>query len=338
VAVDTISLVIPTVGRQDTLAATLDSIRQLDYPRDRLEVVVVDDSGGNPSIGKLVRERLDGSFENHCVAQDRLGAATARNRGAHVASGDLVIFCDDDVVVAEDNVSRHLAKQSLGSRALVNGVSEFSPTVLAALRVTPFGRFRIALEKGYEAGADGPPLDGDCNRTKFLTARNLAVGRGLFWELGGFDEAFPYAGAEDQALSLVARRENCTLLRCHDIKVLNNEPIVTLQEFCRREERSAQTFAVLVSRFPTEAERPLYSENGPISRSDPPGRALRKAAKWILSRRPCLALLHRFVAGLERTRLAEGRLRALYAALIGLHIFRGVRTASRREAGQPSTA
>ena len=33
------------------------------------------------------------------VAQLRRGAATARNRGARVAGGELLLFCDDDIVV-----------------------------------------------------------------------------------------------------------------------------------------------------------------------------------------------------------------------------------------------
>jgi GT2 family glycosyltransferase len=325
---DSVSFVIPTAGRLETLEATLDSIRRIDHPHDLLEVVVVDDSGGDPAIAKLVRGGVD-SVRTELTTQNRGGAAAARNRGAELAGGDLVIFCDDDVVVAPDHVRLHLEKQSQWPRALVNGVSEFAPDVLAALRSTPFGRYRIALEEWFEADADGISVDGDCNETRFVTARNLALRRDLLRELGGFDEAFPYAGAEDQALSLMARQADCSLIRCRDIKVLNNEPIVTLREFCRREERSAQTFVVLVSRFPSEAERPLYAENGPISRRDPPRKVLKKGAKWILSRRPLLSALHRLIAALERRHLAEPRLRSLYAAVIGLHIFRGVRTASQ---------
>jgi glycosyltransferase involved in cell wall biosynthesis len=333
VAVETVSLVIPTVGRRDTLSTTLESITRVEHPHDCLEVVVVDDSGGNPSVPELVRDRLGSAIRSELLTEDRRGAAAARNRGAHAAGGELLIFCDDDVMIDPDHVRLHLAKQELRPRALVNGVSEFSPDVMASLESTPFGRYRIALEERFERGAGGPSFDSSCNETAFLTARNLAVRRDLFWELGGFDGAFPYAGAEDQALSLVARQANCTLLRCRDIRVLNNEPIVTLREFCGREERSAQTFVVLVRRFPSEAERPLYAENSPIGRADPPGRALKKAAKWVLSRRPLLGALHHLIALLERRNVAESRLRALYAAAIGLHIFRGVRAASTRPGG-----
>jgi glycosyltransferase involved in cell wall biosynthesis len=327
VALDSVSFVIPTAGRPETLGATLDSIRQVDHARDLLEIIVVDDSGGDPAIAELVRAGAE-SIRTELTTQSRRGAAAARNRGAELARGDFVIFCDDDVVLEPNHVRLHLAKQSRWPRALVNGVSEFAPQVLGSLRATPFGRYRIALEEWFEADADGASVDGDCSETRFVTARNLALRRDLFWELGGFDEAFPYAGAEDQALSLMARRADCSLMRCRDIKVLNNEPIVTLREFCQREERSAQTFVVLVRRFPSEAERPLYVENGPISRRDPPGMALKKGAKWILSRRPLLSAFHRLIAALERRQLAEPRLRTLYAAVIGLHIFRGVRTAS----------
>ena len=63
--------------------------------------------------------------------------------------------------------------------------------------------------------------------------------------------------------------------------MLNNEPIVTLREFCKREERSAQTFVVLVRRFPSEARRPLYAENREISLDDRPGKVVKKGLKWL---------------------------------------------------------
>ena len=78
------------------------------------------------------------------VARPRPGTAES-------ARGDLVVFCDDDVVVETDHVRLHLEKQSLRPRALVNGVSEVA-AVLNELSSTPFGRYRIALERRFEAG------------------------------------------------------------------------------------------------------------------------------------------------------------------------------------------
>ena len=188
-------------------------------------------------------------------AQPNSGAATARNHGARVAAGRHVFFCDDDIVVRGDHLRSVSGTLGKFSNALVNGDLHFAPGVEEELRRTPFGRYRLELDRRYQAEANGRPLGSGCFEADLLTACNLGVARDLFWELGGFDEAFPYAGAEDQALSLTASKHGCLLLRDHRIRVLHNDQTVNFRQFCSREEKSAQTFVVLVRRFPG-AKRP----------------------------------------------------------------------------------
>jgi len=47
-ALPTFSVVIPTYRRPERLVACLRSLAALDYPRDRFEVIVVDDGSGAP--------------------------------------------------------------------------------------------------------------------------------------------------------------------------------------------------------------------------------------------------------------------------------------------------
>ena len=178
----------------------------------------------------------------------------------------------------------------------------------------------------------------DCFQADLLTACNLGVGRRQFWDLGGFDEAFPYAGAEDQALSLRASRSGTPLVRNHRIQVEHNDQTLTFRQFCAREEKSAQTFVVLVDRFPDQAARPLFARNTPISAKDRPAVAATKLAKAGLSRRPVVAGLHRVIGWLERRRASERALRRIYEGTVGLYIFSGVRAALGRLAESDAVA
>jgi GT2 family glycosyltransferase len=325
----TVSIVVPTFRRPAALAATLAALLELDYPAARCEIVVVDDAS-DAAAETVVRDLADADMRVTYRAQANSGAATARNHGARVAEGDLLLFCDDDILLARNHLRLLGETRQMFSDALVNGALRFSRQVEAELRQSPFGRYRLALDRYFQSAADGRPLSQDCFQADLLTACNLGVGRDQFCDLGGFDEAFPYAGAEDQALSLRASRSGAALVRNHRIQVEHNDQTLTFRQFCAREEKSAQTFVVLVDRFPSQAARPLFARNSPISPDDGPAVVMKKCAKTALSRRPILASLHRLVDILERRHVSEERLRRAYRVVVGLHIFRGIRTASRR--------
>ncbi|MBI4614778.1 MAG: glycosyltransferase [Planctomycetes bacterium] len=98
------SVVVPTYRRPDALAACLESIlAQTVLPH---EVIVVDD-GDLP--GFPMRE----GFERRGVRyvhhrKDRRGLTLSRNAGVSLASGDVVLFLDDDVVLERDYIEEIL--------------------------------------------------------------------------------------------------------------------------------------------------------------------------------------------------------------------------------------
>jgi GT2 family glycosyltransferase len=324
-----ISIVVPTFRRPDALRASLDALAALDYPGDRYEVIVIDD-GADEVIPGIVREFAGRGLAVSLEQQHRRGAARARNRGAQVASGELLLFCDDDILVAPSHLTQHLAVRDRHGDAIVNGAWEFTPAVLEALRSTPFGRYRIDLERRFQSDAAGKPLEGDptCLEMSMLGSWDLVLRRELFWEIGGFDEAFPVAGAEDQDFSLRARDAQGLLLLDTKIRCLHNDNRLTLESYCAREERSAQTMPYLARKYPERfAEAPYLSENRPISRGDPPGRVAKKLVKSVLAATPVLWGMHRLAGLLEVAHAPEGLLRRFYSGLLGLHLFRGVRKA-----------
>jgi GT2 family glycosyltransferase len=321
----TVSFVVPTFKRPAALQLTLEALLSVDYPVERYEIVVVDDSGGGEAAA-VIRALSTNRAPLRYVAQANLGAASARNRGAHLAEGELLVFCDDDAIVEPSHIRQHLATQRDYERAWVAGVSRFYGPARATLEGTPFGRYRLDLEERFEAEADTRDLGAGRAAAEFLSARNLAVRRDDFFALGGFDEGFPYAGAEDQDLSYRARAAGYSLIRDHTIVVLNNEPTVTLGQFCMREERSAHTAVVLARKHPEVVQRPIIKENARISRTDTFRTRLKKTVKSAGSRRLPLKSVSKAIQASERLPLSDRRRRRLYSALISLHIFKGVRS------------
>src|SRR5512135_213179 len=83
----TVSVVIPTKNRDDSLARTLSSVAGQDF-RD-LEVIVVDD-GSDPPAKVSASARIVRNTRSW-------GASAAKNLGLEAARGEFVLFLDDDV-------------------------------------------------------------------------------------------------------------------------------------------------------------------------------------------------------------------------------------------------
>ncbi|MBI5302814.1 MAG: glycosyltransferase [Chloroflexi bacterium] len=111
----TLSVVIPTHNGSATLAACLTALRASSLPPD--EIIVVDDASSDDSA------RIAEQFECRIVRlRENIGAARAKNRGAAVASSDVLFFTDDDVMVAPDVIANLVEKFTDARIAAVVGL------------------------------------------------------------------------------------------------------------------------------------------------------------------------------------------------------------------------
>jgi GT2 family glycosyltransferase len=179
-AMPTFSVVVPTYRRPERLADCLRSLEKLDYPRDRFEVIVVDDgSGAPPDPGRM-------SIDVTVITQPHAGPATARNTGAARARSDLLAFTDDDCQ-AEPDWLRELAAGLDGTPDLAVG-----GRTVNALADNPYAS---ATQLLVDYLSEWTRASG---RAAFFPSNNLAVPADLFRARGGFDTGFPLAAGEDR--------------------------------------------------------------------------------------------------------------------------------------------
>ncbi|HEV7898057.1 MAG TPA: glycosyltransferase [Planosporangium sp.] len=103
----TLSAIVTTYQRHAVLRDCLEALANQTLPRDRFEVVVVDDAS-QPSAGPVVegfRDRLDVRFVR---LDDNVGLGEARNRGIDASRGDVLFFLDDDDEPAPRCLAEHL--------------------------------------------------------------------------------------------------------------------------------------------------------------------------------------------------------------------------------------
>lgn len=95
-----VSVIVCTRNRANRLAETLSSLAGMCVdPEIDWELVVVD-NGSTDETAAIVASFQD-CLPLHCVSEEKMGLSHARNRGVNVARGDVIVWIDDDVSVAE---------------------------------------------------------------------------------------------------------------------------------------------------------------------------------------------------------------------------------------------
>lgn len=177
----TVSVVIPTFNRCDWLKRLLLSLEHARGADGRLEVVVTIDGGtdGTPEMLAALRT----GYPLRVLTQPNSGPAAARNRALAAASGDVLLFLDDDVVPMEGLIDRHLE------------VHRQDPSAVAIGRILPPPRSKLTPWARWEAGTFEKHYDAlRAGRHRvmphhFFTG-NASMRREHALAAGGFDEGF----------------------------------------------------------------------------------------------------------------------------------------------------
>jgi GT2 family glycosyltransferase len=217
------SLVIPTHNRREVLRRCLEAATRQDYTD--YGVIVVDDASTDGTADMVQREwpqvRLIRQVPNR-------GPAAARNRGIAAAAGEIVAFTDDDCVVPPDFLSR--LAEGFRRYPQVAGVGGYMEAPDELLVRNPYARYESYLTHHvYRAGSQ--PYVGGMECPAGGT-NSMAYRRETLLAVGGFDEGFQGAGAEDADIKQrIVEAGN--LLLYLPIKVVHLRPY-TLTSFWRQ--------------------------------------------------------------------------------------------------------
>ncbi|ATW24922.1 mycofactocin biosynthesis glycosyltransferase MftF [Candidatus Formimonas warabiya] len=90
-----VTVIIPVRNRPEDIRDCLSSLGNLDYPKEKLEIIVVDDASTDDTAG-VIRE-FGVKLVSHDVCK---GPGACRNRGGEAASGEILAFLDSDCTVS----------------------------------------------------------------------------------------------------------------------------------------------------------------------------------------------------------------------------------------------
>jgi cellulose synthase/poly-beta-1,6-N-acetylglucosamine synthase-like glycosyltransferase len=111
-----VSLIVPAHNEEKVLPAKIENLRELDFPRDRLQVIFVSD-GSEDGTNQILQNLGQENYE--CILlKDRKGKANALNHAVERATNEILVFCDAGTLFELDaikNLVRHFSDPEVGA-------------------------------------------------------------------------------------------------------------------------------------------------------------------------------------------------------------------------------
>ena len=176
-----VSVVVPCFNSEAFIAECLEALCDQDYPRDRYEVILVDNGSSDRSLE--IAKQFAGV---RCLTEAKRGSYAARNRGVAAARGEVVAFTDSDCAPARDWVRTAWAALTPGRPGIVVGQVRFRQDSLPLSLIAAYQAQQIEF---VTASRDDSLYFGYTNN--LATTRFTLDAAGLFVEIArGADTIF----------------------------------------------------------------------------------------------------------------------------------------------------
>lgn len=234
-----VSIIIPTFNGARRIGNCLDALRG-QARRQNTEILVVDD-GSTDNTAEVVR-RYTGV---RLIQQTNAGPAAARNRGASEASGEIILFTDDDCVPAANWLASMLKPFTDPEVIGTKGVYRTKQKNLVARWV------QMEYEDRYRYMSRFRDID-------FVDTYSAAFRRQNFLAIAGYDTTFPVACAEDVDLSYRMSSRGWKMKFAPDAVVYHTHP-VTFSSYLKKKYKFAFWRVLAVRKNPGKGVRDSHT-------------------------------------------------------------------------------
>ena len=199
-----VTIVVPSRHNRRLLTACLESMRRTTYPS--YDVVVVDNGKRTAANERWYRDAWSDLPVTVHWWEDPFNYSAVNNAGARLASGDVLVFLNDDTEILDEDWLQELVGWATRPEIAVAGVQLIGRRgeLQHAGAILGLGGFADHIFQGMAPGSKtmlGPT--GWYRNVLAVTGACLAIRKETFERLGGFDERFELCGS-DVALGLDA--------------------------------------------------------------------------------------------------------------------------------------
>lgn len=175
-----ISVVVPVYNNESTIKKCLDSIKTLNYPREKLEITVVNDGSTDNTLNLLK------AYSVKIIEKEHTGYPSTINAGIKVSRGELIVNIDADLYVAPDWLIKVVEEFKDPKVGIASGYIATAPTSSFWAKLAGFEKEDLYDRIKFK-------------HVDFITTACTAYRKRLFTEIGLFNELLKRGSDEELA-------------------------------------------------------------------------------------------------------------------------------------------
>jgi GT2 family glycosyltransferase len=235
-----VSVIIPTHNRKEKLVALINSILESNYPKNKLEIIVVDDSSTDGTCDEIKKRFPNGIYDE--VRKNFLGIkiirnsrnlqlAGSRNIGIKHSNGEFVFLVDDDNVL-DPSCIRSLVEfmKSDGQIAVAGPITYYlhrPKTILfcAVRRNLITGKTKFIGKDEEDNGQYFHPIESDDIPNAFM------IRTGILKQVGLLDEKRFPIHHDEADFGIRVRKAGFKIRVLPNAKIYHDSPIVARETY-----------------------------------------------------------------------------------------------------------
>lgn len=277
-----VSIVIPVYNNLAGLVRLLGTCERLTYPREKLEIIVVNDG----STDRIASFQVDYNFDlphKMITLEVNRGRSVARNTGIEAATGEIILFIDSDMEVEPDLIEQHVRFYSDDQCIGVMGEFFLPPFVQKNVWFRYLDSPVRGARKWHKQTGRNCPVP-----FQYVISMNLSVRITVARQVGGFEVDITSYGGEDSEFAYRIIQSNTGYFSYNPDAIAYHQHESLKKTALKLYEYGSLSLPVILKRHPELSEHLPARLVEPLRWSDSFLLKLQKLWAWVFLRRPFL--------------------------------------------------